>query len=90
MDNSLAACDCRDELNDNPLCEPDPITGDPTFQTRAKAFPGLRQLGVMKGLGDQAVVGSICATQITNASHGDYAYRPVVASLLARVQTAFP
>jgi hypothetical protein len=82
----FAACDCVDQQNDNPLCEVDPVTGQPTLQMRAKAYPGLRQLALMKGLGDQAVVGSICAGQIDNPSTPDYAYRPVVSSLLANVK----
>ena len=83
----LASCDCEDTTNDNPLCEVNPATGQPTTQTRAKAYPGRRQLSVLEGLGDQAVVGSICAGQITDPASPDYAYRPVVASLLDRVKT---
>ena len=74
-------CDCEDVNNDNPLCEAG-VSGDPTSQVRAKAYPGLRQLGVLKGLGDQGVVGSICPSQTTDAAAPDYAYRPVIASLL--------
>lgn len=85
-DGTAASCDCEDVTNDNPLCELDPATGEPTLQTRAKAYPGLRQLRLMKGLGDQAVVGSICAHQIDNPSTPDYAYRPVVSSILANVK----
>jgi len=84
---SFASCDCQDPQNDSPLCENNPATGTPTLQVRAKAYPGLRQLSFLKGLGDQAVVGSICASQITDPTQGDYAYRPVVASLLARVKS---
>ncbi len=76
-----AGCDCEDVNNDNPLCEAG-VSGDPTSQVRAKAYPGLRQLGVLKGLGDQGVVGSICPSQTTDAAAPDYAYRPVIASLL--------
>jgi hypothetical protein len=65
----------------------DPATGGQTLQTRAKAYPGLRQLGLMKSLGENAVVGSICAGQIDNSSTPDYAYRPVVSSILAGAKT---
>jgi hypothetical protein len=81
----LAACDCEDVNNDNPLCEAG-ASGEPTLQTRAKAYPGVRQLSLLKGLGEQGVVGSICAGQIDNVNTPDYAYRPVVASLLDRVK----
>ena len=83
----LASCDCDDQTNDSPLCDADPATGLPTLQTHAKAYPGRRQLSVLQGLGDQAVVGSICAGQITDPASPDYAYRPVVASLLDRVKS---
>jgi hypothetical protein len=81
----LFACDCEDIQNDNPLCVEND-DGNPTLQVRAKAYPGLRQLAVLRGLGDRAVVGSICATQITDPTTPDYAYRPVVASLLDRMK----
>ena len=71
-------------MNDSPLCEAG-ANGN-TLQTKAKAYPGVRQLRVLKGLGDQGVVGSICAGQIDNPSTPDYAYRPVVASVLDRVK----
>ncbi|MEZ4298943.1 MAG: hypothetical protein R3B70_28600 [Polyangiaceae bacterium] len=85
-DPTKPACDCADGANDNPLCEADPTTGAMTLQTKAKAYPGSRQLQLMKGLGDQAVVGSICAGQITDPTLPDYAYRPVVSSLLDSVK----
>jgi hypothetical protein len=86
-DPAQQSCDCFDAANDNPLCEMDPATGGQTLQTRAKAYPGLRQLGLMKSLGENAVVGSICAGQIDNSSTPDYAYRPVVSSILAGAKT---
>ncbi len=76
-----AGCDCESQNNDNPLCEAGPGGGN-TNQVRAKAYPGLRQLGVLKGLGDQGVVGSICPAQLTDTASPDYAYRPAIASLL--------
>ena len=79
---TYAGCDCEDSTNDNPLCEVNAATGLRTDQVRAKAYPGVRQLAVLKGLGDQGVVGSICPSQIEDASTPDYAYRPAIASIL--------
>src|SRR5262249_46984944 len=37
--NCLASCDCQDIMNDNPLCEPNPMDGNnKTLQVRAKAY----------------------------------------------------
>ena len=53
------SCDCppapQDTLNP-PLCSA------PGTQTRGKAYPTVRELRVVRGLGDRGVVGSICAT----------------------------
>jgi hypothetical protein len=86
-DGSEPSCDCQDPANDNPLCEVDPATGDRTLQVRAKAYPGLRQLSVLEGLGDQGVVGSICVSQIDNPAQADYGYRPAAQAILARIKS---
>lgn len=78
-------CDCSDPNNDNPLCEVDPMTGQRTLQTRAKAYPSLRQLDVLKNV--SGVVASVCPAQISNPAQGDFGYRPAVKSLIERVQT---
>ena len=80
------ACDCTDPQNDNPLCEPDPNNGGArTKQVRAKAYPGSRQLNVIRDLGPQGVASSICPAQTTDAAKADYAYRPSIQALIARV-----
>jgi hypothetical protein len=55
------SCDCRDPGNTNPLCEDG--VGGRTRQVSAKAYPVLRQLQILKGLGKQGIVGSICPEQ---------------------------
>jgi hypothetical protein len=74
-------CDCN-QGTDNPLC--DPTTQ--TLQVRAKAYPGQRELSVLKSVGTQGVVTSICPSQIADPTRADYAYRPAVAALVARVK----
>ena len=81
-----AGCDCEDKANNNPLCV-QAISGDNTDQVRAKAYPGLRQLQVLQGIGERAVIGSICAAQIADSAQPDYAYRPVIASLVERMKS---
>src|SRR6185503_12264707 len=73
----LVSCDCQNPINDNPLCDP----GNPMLQVNAKAYPGIRQLNVLKALGAQGVVSSICPSQQDDPTKADYAYRPAVRAL---------
>jgi hypothetical protein len=80
------SCDCMDPNNDSPLCASDPSSGGNTLQVRAKAYPGLRQLDVLRSLGQNAVVSSICPAQIDDTSLPSYGYRPVARAVLERVK----
>ncbi len=69
----------------NPLC-----LGN--TQIAAKAYPGLRELAVLRGLGDQATVASICAP-ITDPGQVDtsskaFGYNNAMASMLGRLESA--
>ena len=71
-----ADCDeCADGDCDNPVC-------DGVVQIAAKAVPGLRQLAVVRDMGDFGVVGSVCPTDQTNTDAPDYGYTPAVASII--------
>ncbi len=59
----------------SPLC-------DGTTQTHAKAFPGLRQMDVVRGMGDQGVVASVCPAILDDADDSAYGYRPAVSSIV--------
>ena len=74
-------CDCN-AGTDNPLCDPT----NKTLQVRAKAYPAQRELSMLKSVGTQGVVASICPVQVLDATKPDYAYRPAVAALVARVK----
>jgi hypothetical protein len=83
------ACDCGDPKNDNPLCEPDPNHGgNRTLQVRAKAYPGIRELTLIKSLGQQGIVGSICPAQLTNRNSNDFGYRPAIGAIIDRLKIA--
>jgi len=82
---SYPGCDCEDVNNDNPLCVM--AAEGNTDQVRAKAYPGLRELQVLQGIGERAVIGSICAFQIADPTQPDYAYRPAISSLIDRMKT---
>lgn len=90
-DASVPACDCTSKTNDSPLCAPNPNGGNaPTLQVRAKAYPGLRPLAVIRDLGSQGIVGSVCAAQLTDDSEGasDYGYRAAVNAVTDRLRSA--
>jgi len=80
-------CDCHPLYpgGNRPLCQAEDGTYG-TVQYRAKAYPGLRHLAVLKGLGDNAIVGSICARNVKDPSRSDYGYRPALAALLDRLR----
>ena len=78
-------CDC-DAAAKNPLCQND--AGEYTeTQYRAKAFPGLRELGVLKGIGDQGIVASVCAAQVDDKTAPDYGYNPAIRSIIERLKS---
>ncbi len=71
--------------NENPLCYDGSTFG--TTQYRAKAYPGRRQLAVLKGVGDQGIVASICPAKINpvQSSDTDWGYRPAIESIVDRL-----
>jgi hypothetical protein len=83
------SCDCSSSTNDNPLCDANPDdNGSPTLQTRAKAYPGLRELQVLKGLGGQGIVGSVCPAQVSDDTLPDFGYRPAIGAIIERLKIA--
>jgi hypothetical protein len=79
-------CDCNDPMNDNPLCYDG--TGFTTTQYKAKAYPGIRELSVLKSVGTQGIVGSICPAQQTNLAEFNFGYRPAVGAIVERLKQA--
>jgi hypothetical protein len=83
---SVAGCDCSSisQGQSKPLCEG-------TEQRFAKAYPGLRHLQVLKGIGEQvvgvnnAIVASICP-KITDRNNPAYGYNPAMASIIGRLR----
>ena len=80
-------CDCYNfDGEQSPLCQSD--SGDyDNVQRRAKAFPATRQLAVLEGVGDQAIVASICPSTLDSASSA-FGYRPAMAALVDRLSSA--
>jgi len=81
------ACDCYAGDLDRPLCEATPGNGAPgTTQFWAKAYPGLRQLQVLKDYGANSIVASICARNVSDDDQPDFGYRPAMSALIERLQ----
>jgi hypothetical protein len=70
----------------NPLCQNATTGAYSTTQGGAKAYPGLRQLEVLQGLGQQAIVGSICPANTSDKTRIDYGYRPVISAIVNRLR----
>jgi hypothetical protein len=88
-DDNAESCDCMaaDQPYNRPLCEyPDGPDTD-GIQIAAKAYPGLRELAVLKGLESNGVVASICpkftapAVGLTEQTDGAYGYNPAIAAI---------
>ena len=79
-------CDKEEIAANSPLCEGE-------RQTSAKAYPGTRELQVLQGLRDNAIVASICPKVIDaadpNRPSADpyYGYNPAVGAIVAQLKT---
>jgi hypothetical protein len=76
-------CDCTTQAvsDRNPVCQ-DPVTSSyGTTQYWGKAYPGLRELRVLRGLGSNAAVASICP-KILEPTSPDFGYNPAVDAIV--------
>lgn len=83
-------CDCfaEDLPRNRAVCQP-PEGGEAgTEQHYAKAYPGLRQLRVLRDFGDNAVAASICPKVLDPASPA-YGYLPAMDALVASLRYVF-
>jgi len=90
LDPNTANCDCYQGVLDRPLCEQTPGVSAPgTRQYWAKAYPGLRELQVLKDFGEKStnsIVASICARNVTKEQDPDFGYRPAIAAIVDRLK----
>ena len=92
-------CDCSPNKDgdskavvteNSPLCQGGVNINTQTF---AKAYPGTRELRVLQGLGDNAIVASICPKVIVAADPSkpaadpNYGYNPAVSAILERLKS---
>ena len=88
VDCSVAgvSCDCSAAASDNPLCDPNPNdSGNLTLQTRDKAYPGIKHLAIVEGLGAQGIAASLCPAEVADTTQPTYAYLPTAKTLIARL-----
>jgi hypothetical protein len=87
------ACDCTADSYSkfSPLCQGLTPTADGT-QVKAKGYPGVRELEVLKDFGANSIVASICPKNIvaqgSPQSDAAYGYNPAVAAIVERLKTA--
>ena len=75
------SCDCGGTKNP-PLCG---ASGQQ--QIRAKAYPTLRELMVVRAMGDQGIAGSTCPISVTESKNSPlYGYNPATAAILDRLR----
>jgi hypothetical protein len=85
-----ATCDCtvaRAAASNSPLCQGAPAN----TQAYAKAYPGTRELQVLKDFQDQGIVASICPKLLDSAnpeSDPNYGYNPAVGAIIDRLKIA--
>lgn len=83
------SCDCFEGQFDKPLCRAPGTQSVGTTQHWAKAYPGARQLEVLRDFGSNSIVASICARNVditTRATRPDFGYRPAIAAIVDRLK----
>jgi hypothetical protein len=83
LDSNTVSCDCYAGDRDRPLCEEHPgVSAAGPLQYWGKAYPSTRQLEVLRGVGERAIVTSICARNTSDGAASDFSYRPALAALV--------
>jgi hypothetical protein len=94
LDPNVDNCDCYQGVFDRPICEQTPGVSSPgTTQYWGKAYPGSRELEVLKSFGEKttnSIVASICARNVDRPDEPDFGYRPAVAAIIERLQSQLP
>ncbi len=74
------------ETAKKPLCQNE-AGAYTTTQYRAKAYPGLRELEVLKDYGENSVVASVCPKTLTGTpTDASYGYNPAVNAIVDRLK----
>ncbi|MBS2016665.1 MAG: hypothetical protein JST00_27525 [Deltaproteobacteria bacterium] len=76
------SCDCAGAKNP-PLCGA--TAGE---QVKAKAYPTVREFQVVRALGEQGIIASLCPIQLTDKTKPTYGYNPAVQAIIDRLKDA--
>jgi hypothetical protein len=91
--NPEPGCDCKPSslalADDNPLCQ-DSSGKYSTTQGFGKAYPALRELSVVKALGNNGLASSICSGNLSDDSKDDFGYRPAIDLMLNQIAKSAP
>jgi hypothetical protein len=86
------SCDCTPGPDlvgrNNPLCQPPGGGQASPTQYFGKAYPGLRTLEVLRGIGESAIVASICPKVLERGQAG-YGYEPAVDAIVDKFAKVF-
>jgi hypothetical protein len=75
-------CECVvDAIQTNPICQ-QPDGTYSSVQRYARALPSTRQLRVLQGVGEQAVIASICADSVNDEGQSTFGYKPAMNAVL--------
>jgi hypothetical protein len=89
-DCAITGCDCQNQdIDTNPLCQASDGTYSSTSRFAA-ARPGVRELEVLQGLGDQGVVASVCAATVTGTTQPTFGYKPALDAVLRSIRAHVP
>jgi len=79
---STPDCECKvPDFDTNPMCQ-GPDGSYTNIQRYSKGLPGTRQLAVLRDIGSQAIVASICAEVAQPADQPTFGYKPAVDAVL--------
>jgi hypothetical protein len=89
-DCSLGACECQGAaIATNPICQ-QPDGSYAPIERAARALPGVRELELVRALGERAALGSVCAPIVDNPQQVTFGYRPAVDALLRTLRRRIP
>ena len=87
IDCAVGICDCAPpDIAGNPLCQA-PDGSYSSKEAFARALPGLRDLRLLRSLGEQATVASVCAAQVNDPSLPTFGYKPAVDATLRMLRS---